>query len=92
MQHIAPDLFPPITNLAAAFKGASIIKGISRLVHKASNRAQTLQQEWRKLGIKIELLDNDMHIIGGKITGGIIDSHNDHRIAIVLTDLTFISK
>jgi 3-phosphoshikimate 1-carboxyvinyltransferase len=78
-----PDLFPPLSNLAAACHGTSIIKGISRLIHKESNRALSLQQEWKKLGIKIDLIDNEMHITGGEITGGEIDSHNDHRIAMM---------
>ena len=78
-----PDLFPPLSNLAAACTGKTIIKGISRLVHKESNRALALQKEWGKLGIKIDLIEDEMHITGGKIMGGEIDSHNDHRIAMM---------
>jgi 3-phosphoshikimate 1-carboxyvinyltransferase len=78
-----PDLFPPLSNLAAVCTGTTVIKGISRLVHKESNRALVLKEEWGKLGIQIDLIDDEMHIMGGEIMGGEIDSHNDHRIAMM---------
>lgn len=78
-----PDLFPPLSNLAASCTGTSIIKGISRLTHKESNRAMVLKEVWGKLGIQIELINDEMHIKGGEILGGKIDSHNDHRIAMM---------
>jgi 3-phosphoshikimate 1-carboxyvinyltransferase len=45
----------------------------------------TLQSEFGKLGVKIDLIDDDMHIHGtGIINGGVVHSHNDHRIAMCL--------
>lgn len=79
-----PDLFPAIAALASCCKGISKIKGANRLTHKESNRALTLQQEFGKLGIKIDLQDDVMLITGGAIGGGIVSSHNDHRIAMAL--------
>jgi 3-phosphoshikimate 1-carboxyvinyltransferase len=78
-----PDLFPPLAALAANCKGISKIKGTNRLLHKESNRALSIQSELQKLGIKVELNNNDMLIYGGKISGGVIHSHNDHRIAMM---------
>ncbi len=81
-----PDLFPPLVVLAAFAKGQSRIKGINRLVHKESNRAQTLQSEFGKLGLSISLEQDEMIIDGGKpLKGAICSSHNDHRIAMALT-------
>ena len=77
-----PDLFPPLVTLAANCKGKSIIKGTGRLIHKESNRANVLQNEFRKLNVKIELEDDVMMVHGGSISGGIVNSHNDHRIAM----------
>lgn len=87
-----PDLFPPLSNLAVACKGVSVIKGVGRLVHKESNRAIAIQKEWAKLGIKIGLKGDEMHIIGGQVKGGEIDSHNDHRIAMMGTIASLISS
>jgi 3-phosphoshikimate 1-carboxyvinyltransferase len=78
----SPDLFPPLVILAAACNGISRIKGVNRLIHKESNRALVLQNEMKKIGIRIELKGDIMKISGGKISGGIIHSNNDHRIAM----------
>ena len=78
-----PDLFPPLVALAAYCKGNSVIKGISRLTHKESNRAITLKEEFGKLGVNIELNNDDMVIHGvEKINGATVHSHHDHRIAM----------
>lgn len=77
-----PDLFPPLVALAAHCKGTTILTGIHRLTHKESNRALTLQQEFGKLGIEIQLQDDEMMVTGGEMTGGQVSSHHDHRIAM----------
>jgi 3-phosphoshikimate 1-carboxyvinyltransferase len=81
-----PDLFPPLVALAAYAKGKSVIKGASRLTHKESNRALTLQEEFGKLGTRVELSGDEMFIEGGaKLNGAITHSHHDHRIAMAIT-------
>jgi 3-phosphoshikimate 1-carboxyvinyltransferase len=77
-----PDLFPPLAVLAANCEGISKIKGAGRLKHKESNRAGALVEELRKLNIKIEIHEDEMHIAGGPISGGAISSRQDHRIAM----------
>jgi 3-phosphoshikimate 1-carboxyvinyltransferase len=77
-----PDLVPPLTALAAHCQGKSIIHGVERLKHKESNRSAALVSEFSRLSIKIELFDDRMEIYGSKPVGNLIDSHNDHRIAM----------
>ena len=78
-----PDLFPPLVALAAYCPGTTIIKGVSRLAHKESNRAITLQEEFRKMGVQIDLDDNIMAVHGGQpVRGSIVHSRHDHRIAM----------
>ncbi|MDR3366128.1 MAG: 3-phosphoshikimate 1-carboxyvinyltransferase [Prevotellaceae bacterium] len=79
-----PDLFPALVALASCCNGVSVVKGASRLAHKESNRALTLQREFGALGVKIALCGDEMRITGGAITGGSVCSHNDHRIAMAL--------
>jgi 3-phosphoshikimate 1-carboxyvinyltransferase len=81
-----PDLFPVLVALAAASEGVSIIKGISRLRGKESDRGEVLKQEYEKLGIDIELdyEEDEMRIIGGEPHAADVDSHDDHRIAMSL--------
>ncbi len=78
-----PDLFPPLVAVAAFCKGTTVIEGVSRLSHKESNRALTLQEEFGKMGITIKLQDDLMMIEGGGlINGAKVHSHHDHRIAM----------
>ena len=78
-----PDLFPPLVALAAYCKGTTGIKGVQRLAHKESNRALTLQEEFGKMGVLIELRDDLMLITGGKpLQRATVHSHHDHRIAM----------
>jgi 3-phosphoshikimate 1-carboxyvinyltransferase len=78
-----PDLFPPLVVLAAYCNGTSIIKGVNRLIHKESNRAVVLQNEFGKMGVKIELKDDRMIIYGNKkVKGAKVHAHHDHRIAM----------
>jgi 3-phosphoshikimate 1-carboxyvinyltransferase len=79
----SPDLFPPLVALAAYCKGQTMIKGVSRLAHKESDRALTLQEEFGKMGVKIILDGNQMIIEGGsRIKGAHVHSRHDHRIAM----------
>lgn len=78
-----PDLFPPLVALAAYCEGKTVIEGAQRLTHKESNRALTLQEEFGKLGVQIDLQDDLMIIHGGKgLNGATTYSHHDHRIAM----------
>ncbi|OYU53858.1 MAG: 3-phosphoshikimate 1-carboxyvinyltransferase [Chitinophagaceae bacterium BSSC1] len=78
-----PDLFPPLVALAACCEGTTVIEGVERLTHKESNRALTLQEEFAKLGIAIDLQDNLMLIKGGTgIQTASVHSRHDHRIAM----------
>ncbi|MEO6845472.1 MAG: 3-phosphoshikimate 1-carboxyvinyltransferase [Ginsengibacter sp.] len=78
-----PDLFPPLVALAGYCKGATTIKGVNRLLHKESNRAIALRDEFRKMNVEVELNGDLMTIHGGKeVKGAKVSSHNDHRIAM----------
>jgi 3-phosphoshikimate 1-carboxyvinyltransferase len=80
-----PDLFPALVCLASFMEGKSTILGADRLVHKESNRALSLQSEFAKLGVKIELVGDIMHIHGTeKIMTHKLSACNDHRIAMAL--------
>ena len=78
-----PDLFPPLVALAAGCTGVTVIKGVSRLAHKESDRGLTLQEEFGKMGIRIELDHDLMRIYAdGQVKGAKVHSRHDHRIAM----------
>jgi len=78
-----PDLFPPLVALASVCNGITKIKGVSRLVHKESDRGLTLQTEFAKMGVQIDLVGDEMLIHGGAlIQSTTVFSQHDHRIAM----------
>lgn len=78
-----PDLFPPLVALASVCNGITKIKGVSRLAHKESDRGLTLQTEFAKMGVQIDLLGDEMLIHGGAlIQSATVFSQQDHRIAM----------
>jgi 3-phosphoshikimate 1-carboxyvinyltransferase len=80
-----PDLFPALVVLAAKAEGTSTLKGVSRLIHKESDRGTAFQSEFGKMGLRIDLENDWMKIYGtGKLKGAEVDSHHDHRIAMCL--------
>ncbi|MBR3847539.1 MAG: 3-phosphoshikimate 1-carboxyvinyltransferase [Alistipes sp.] len=80
-----PDLFPALAALAATAEGETVLYGTNRLVHKESNRAEAIRSEFTKLGIEVDIeQENVMRIQGGQIRSGRVDSHNDHRMAMSL--------
>jgi 3-phosphoshikimate 1-carboxyvinyltransferase len=81
-----PDLFPALAALAASCEGVSTVIGTSRLTHKECDRARAIHSEYRRLGIEVDISEeNVMRITGGGISGGVtVDSHGDHRMAMSL--------
>jgi len=78
----SPDLFPPLVVLAACCSGTSVLKGVSRLMHKESDRAVALREEFSKMNVSIEVKGDTMLVTGGDVRGALIDPRNDHRIAM----------
>jgi 3-phosphoshikimate 1-carboxyvinyltransferase len=78
-----PDLFPPLVALGSFCTGTTVISGVGRLAHKESDRALTLQEEFGKMGVLIELQGDRMLIKGGGgVRGATVHSRHDHRIAM----------
>ena len=78
-----PDLFPPLVVLAACCNGTSVIKAVSRLASKESNRAETLVEVFTKMGVELFIRNDEMVITGtNEIKQAIVSSHHDHRIAM----------
>jgi 3-phosphoshikimate 1-carboxyvinyltransferase len=88
-----PDLFPPLVALAAHCNGVSRIEGVGRLIHKESNRAKVLQEEFYKLGISIRVEGGNLYVTGPSLMKtGEVDSHGDHRIAMAAATVAMIAR
>jgi 3-phosphoshikimate 1-carboxyvinyltransferase len=75
----------PLVALAACFaEGTTVIRDAEELRRKESDRIETVTAALRALGGKIEATEDGMVIEGtGGLRGGTIDSHGDHRIAML---------
>lgn len=79
----SPDLFPPLAALAARCDGASTIRGVGRLRHKESDRAEAIADVLGAMGISVRFSEDALVITGGQAKGAVVSSHNDHRIAMM---------
>ncbi|MCL2287934.1 MAG: 3-phosphoshikimate 1-carboxyvinyltransferase [Candidatus Bathyarchaeota archaeon] len=78
-----PDLVPVCAVLACYAEGESKIFNAQRLRFKESDRLSTVQAELTKMGATINMDESSLTIKGPcKLYGAVIDSHNDHRIAM----------
>jgi 3-phosphoshikimate 1-carboxyvinyltransferase len=77
-----PDMVPTLSVLAAIRPGQTIIKNVSHLRKKESNRLEALVTELRKTGVRAEETGDGIMINGGKPHGAEIETYNDHRIAM----------
>ena len=76
------DEFPILFIAAAAARGTTTIRGAAELRVKESDRIATMANGLRALGITVAETPDGAVIDGGRLGGGSVDSHGDHRIAM----------
>jgi 3-phosphoshikimate 1-carboxyvinyltransferase len=79
---LAIDEFPAIFIAAACAHGQTVLTGAHELRVKESDRIAVMADGLRVLGIDAKPTQDGIIIQGGKMDGGEIDSHGDHRIAM----------
>ena len=79
---LAIDEFPVIFIAASCAKGQTRLQGAKELRCKESDRIGAMAEGLQRLGIDVTALDDGIVIEGGTLQGGIIDSRQDHRIAM----------
>lgn len=84
--HDSPDLGPILAVLGCYGEGETRITGAARLRYKESDRLAAITSELGALGARITQAENELVIQGpSRLQGGVVRSHNDHRIAMALT-------
>ena len=81
------DLLPTVAVLAALAEGRSVLNGVSRARLKESNRVAAVTEGLGRMGIGVTEAEDRLTIDGGRPRGAIIDSHDDHRIAMAFAIL-----
>ena len=77
-----PDLVPTLSVLAAFAAGDTVITGVAHLRHKESDRLAAVAAELARLGIEARESADGLVIRGGAPKGAVIQTYNDHRIAM----------
>ena len=83
-QHV-PDMideFPALFIAAACASGTTVVRGAAELRVKESDRIATMSAGLRALGIVVDEVHDGATIHGGRLRGGRVDSHGDHRVAM----------
>ncbi|WP_460813818.1 3-phosphoshikimate 1-carboxyvinyltransferase [Luteimonas pelagia] len=81
------DEFPVLFAAAACASGATLVRGASELRVKESDRITGMADGLRNLGIRVDEYPDGAVVHGGRIQGGGVDSHGDHRLAMAFAVL-----
>lgn len=86
----SPDLGPALTVLASVCEGDSHFYDAERLRIKECDRITCVKDELTKLGAIVTEYESGMNIVGSKLHGGEVSSHNDHRLAMAFSMISTI--
>ncbi len=79
---LAIDEFPALLVAAACAEGTTVLSGAGELRVKESDRIAVMAEGLQALGVQAEVTADGMCLEGGRFTGGGVDAHGDHRIAM----------
>jgi len=84
-----PDLVPILAAVASVAEGTTVICNAERLRIKESDRLKTVAETLTQLGADVTETDDGL-VINGKprLRGGEVQSHGDHRIAMMVAVLS----
>lgn len=89
----SPDLGPALSVLASVAKGSSKFINASRLRIKECDRITCVKEELIKMGAKVSESEDTMSFEGVEyLTGAVVDSHNDHRLAMAFAMASIAAK
>lgn len=77
-----PDMVPTLAVAAAFAEGATVIKNVSHLKSKESDRLTSVANELEKMGITARCTADELIVSGGQPRGAEIETYGDHRIAM----------
>lgn len=78
----AIDEFPVLFVAAALASGTTRVTGAAELKVKESDRLGAMAVGLRQLGAQVSETEDGLEVTGGKLSGGSVDSFDDHRIAM----------
>ena len=79
-----PDALPVIAATAALIPGETRLINVAQARNKETDRIAVMAAELKKMGCDICELPDGLIIRGGTLHAAVVDSYNDHRIAMAL--------
>lgn len=79
---LAIDELPAVLIAAACADGVTVLRGAEELRVKESDRIASMAEGLSQLGIESRVQPDGIEVVGGEMTGGVITTHHDHRIAM----------
>ncbi len=82
---LVPDMideFPALFVAAACAEGPTVVRGAAELRVKESDRLGVMATGLRALGLRVDETPDGATIHPGPLGSGVIESHDDHRIAM----------
>lgn len=81
-----PDTLPALSVCACFAQGDTHFTGLGHVRVKETDRVAVMHDLLSRCGAQIEIGPDDMIVHGGHVlTGQVVDSHDDHRIAMAMT-------
>ena len=86
-----PDLVPTFAVAAAAAGLRTVLKGVSNIALKESDRREAITTELRRMGVTVNSSNEELHILPSKLKpAGMVHTYGDHRIAMAFAPLRLI--
>jgi 3-phosphoshikimate 1-carboxyvinyltransferase len=84
---VAIDELPILFVAAAVAEGETVVTGAGELRVKESDRLAAMADGLAAVGVACERLPDGLRIRGGRVAGGAVESHGDHRVAMAFSVL-----
>ncbi|MCK5785287.1 MAG: 3-phosphoshikimate 1-carboxyvinyltransferase [Candidatus Sabulitectum sp.] len=96
----SPDSVLTLIAVALFARGTTIVKNVSHLIHKESDRIKQVEIELKKIGAAIRTTEDSITIVGrNPLHAAVVETHNDHRLAMCLgliklknRDMTLVNR
>lgn len=88
----AIDELPVLMIAAAAARGRTVITGAKELRVKESDRIHAMVSGLKALGVSVSEYPDGVAIDGGSLSGGVVESFGDHRVAMAFAVAACVAK
>jgi 3-phosphoshikimate 1-carboxyvinyltransferase len=78
------DLVPTLAVIAACAEGPTTIRGVGFIRAKESDRIGDLATQLRAVGTEVHEQPDGLHIVPRALHAAVLDTHDDHRLAMAL--------